>query len=412
MPLPSLYSNRKIQPKSDGYMNPGYDQYDEGLAYPTVEPPTGGGDPWGQPLTTSSGFGGSGTDPSVGGPGFSMPTIPGVDGGNGSGIDWNNLIKQGTGGMSPQQMAYLAATTGMAGKQWNDAGKIEDRFNQIADDADYLHPDRVSYAGQLANLMADPSSIEKDPAYQFRLSQGLNTLGPQQAAKGGGYGNAAKSMIDYAGNAASQELDSQEQRLANLAGFQFDQGRTAADLRSTGLTGRIGSENAALGTLGFGLQNAFGQQGTGININNGTGNGGSNGSGNGGGGGGLPNPLGLGNGGNAGNGSWNQDGTYRTPSGQNIDVAKLSQLAMQGNPQALEILRQISGGSATDQNIRDLTTGDIRDGSGTDTGDPYNPGGGYEPGGGYVNPDGGWGGGNTYDPGWDGDSFSIDSLGW
>jgi hypothetical protein len=262
-------------------MNPGYDQYDEGnIAYPggssTFDETVGGGpgNPW---PTTSTGFGGAGTDPSVGGPGFSMPTVEG--GGQGFQMpDWltSAIGGDGSGGMTPQQIAYLAATTGMAGKQWNNAGEIENRFNEVADTADYLHPDRVKYAGQLANLMADPSQIENDPAYKFRLGQGLNTLGPQQAAKGGGYGNAAASMIDYAGKSASQELDAQTARLSNLAGFQFDQGRTAADLRTAGLTGRIASENAALGTLGYGLQNAFGSQPGGSNAGGGGWGGGNN----------------------------------------------------------------------------------------------------------------------------------------
>jgi hypothetical protein len=389
MPLPNLYGNTnraaiaKVDPR-DGYMNPGYDQYDdpyriEAAVMPDIPGISGGGDPW---PTTNSGFGGVGTDPSVGSPGPGAGSPWDTPGGNGSFMpnnegfkmpDWlSNIIgggEGGGGGMTPQQIAYLAATTGMAGKQWNDAGKIEDRFNEVADQADYLHPDRMRYAGQLAGLMADPSSIEKNPAYQFRLNQGLNALGPQQAAKGGGYGNAQKSMIDYAGNAASQEYDNEVKRLSGLAGFQFDQGRTAADLRTAGLTGSIASQNAALGTLGFGLQNAFGSQ---------PGGGGSNRNGGGGGGGSGINTRDIVNGVLSGD-----------------KAAGIGQTILQGGAGAAKIL-----GDLINQGVKTIT---LPDGSQIDVnaaarmgGGEYGPG-GYAP---YPTPEG-YGGEGYYPPGGD-----------
>lgn len=428
MPLPNLYAQNqraRVPTRSDprnadfyggqDYPNPGNDMDvvidDIERGYP------GGGNPW---PTTNSGFGGVGTDPSVGntpgivsgvdrvsydegimpvdsGGGFSLPPwLTNIIGGGGSG-----------GGMDPRQAAYLAAGMGMAGKQWNDAGRIEDSFNQWASDADWLRPDRQRYAGQLAGLMADPSQIENDPAYQFRLQQGLNALGPKLAAKGGGYGNAGKAMVDYAGNAATQELDAQTARLSNLAGFQFDQGRTAADLRTAGLTGSIASQNAALGSAMFGLNQAFMPQGTGGNQGGG---GGSNG--------GIRIPGGstisggdaerIGQiiaGGGAGAaqaiGGLLQQGikTIQLPDGTSID---------------LEAAARAGGGDTGMGGYAPYPT-DIRGGYTTGGGDPLVEGGAYQPGDTVFDP--GYTGedyypiGYDYDPGYTGD-YSFQALGY
>ena len=137
--------------------------------------------------------------------------------------------------------------------------------------------------GQLAGL-ADPSSYygykfhdfdpqafdpAKDPAYQFRLQQGLGGAMNSQAARGlQNSGGALKELANYAAGMASQasndDLDRQmRQWQANQAG-----GMGFAQSRASGLAGLADRGYSAttqgnqLGQV-FGSQYALGQQGIG-----------------------------------------------------------------------------------------------------------------------------------------------------
>ena len=245
----------------------------------------------------------------------------------------------------------LIPAVGTAVQSWNNANNYDELAKNIKTEANPFGQYRGQYAQQLSDLYKDPSSLVNTPGYKFRLSQGAGIIGGKNGAEQSGYGNEFRAMQDYAQGLASTEFDNEVKRLSGLAGANI--GPEAS------VQGQIGLANAAVGQRGTALQalgTLLGQQPN-TTINNGSG--------------------GLGN---AGNGSWMPNGNYKLPNGDEVDVAKLSAAARLGDKDAIAMLTKISGGAVTDQNIRDLTTGDIRDGTGTLTGDPYNPdGGGYYP---------------------------------
>ena len=112
------------------------------------------------------------------------------------------------------------------------------------------------------------NSMTADPGYQFRLQQGQEALGHQNAARGGAVsGTSLKAMQDYAQNSASNEYNNafnryQANRQAQLGPLQSlaGIGQTA-----TNFTGQAGAANAAnVGNLitGGAAANAAGQVGT------------------------------------------------------------------------------------------------------------------------------------------------------
>ena len=149
----------------------------------------------------------------------------------------------GQGLTNPQLIPGLAS----AYQYYQNADKYGDMGSQLSKDANPFG-DRSQYVQGLSNLYKDPSSIENSAAYQFRLMQGLNTLGPRLAAKGGGYGNAAGDMIDYASGLASTEYDKEWQRLYEAAGGKFDPAN-AAKLQLEAARLESDAKNAALGQM-------------------------------------------------------------------------------------------------------------------------------------------------------------------
>lgn len=67
--------------------------------------------------------------------------------------------------------------------------------------------------GEFKNWLKDPNAITKDPSYQWRLNQGVNSIENSAAARGGLLsGNTARAITDYAQNSASQEYGNQFNR--------------------------------------------------------------------------------------------------------------------------------------------------------------------------------------------------------
>ena len=95
---------------------------------------------------------------------------------------------------------------------------------------------------RLTSLMNDPSSIQNSAAYQWRLGQGMQGLDRSAAARGGLFGGGHQAdLMAYGQGMASQEYDSQWNRLAGLASM----GQNAA----VG-AGHMGQANAnAIGNL-------------------------------------------------------------------------------------------------------------------------------------------------------------------
>lgn len=95
---------------------------------------------------------------------------------------------------------------------------------------------------RLQGLLNDPSSIQDSAAYQWRLGQGMQGLDRSAAARGGLFGGGHQTdLMNYGQGMASQEYDSQWNRLAGLASM----GQNAA----VG-AGHMGQANAnAIGNL-------------------------------------------------------------------------------------------------------------------------------------------------------------------
>ena len=73
-----------------------------------------------------------------------------------------------------------------------------------------------------SNLQSLAGNIENNPAYQFRMQQGMENAGRQASAKGMlQSGNYLKDLTDYAQGLASTEYDREYQREFGLANQQF-----------------------------------------------------------------------------------------------------------------------------------------------------------------------------------------------
>ena len=149
-------------------------------------------------------------------------------------------------------------------KPWESAGRtgLQGQLAGLADPSSYY-----GYKFQEFDPQAfDPSS---DPAYQFRLQQGMDSAMNSQAARGlQNSGGALKELTAYGQGMASQasdaDLDRQYQRWqANQAG-----GMGMANARAQGLSG-LASMGYGATTQGnqlgqnYGSQYALGQQGIG-----------------------------------------------------------------------------------------------------------------------------------------------------
>lgn len=118
-------------------------------------------------------------------------------------------------------------------------------------------------------LLDNPSSLQQDPGYQFRLQQGEQSINRANAARGGrAGGRAMKELSQFSQGLASQEFGNAFQRasaadaaelqaLANQAGRQ-DAATLADRQRQLGLAnvGYGAQGNLAAGMMGLGQQRA------------------------------------------------------------------------------------------------------------------------------------------------------------
>ena len=117
--------------------------------------------------------------------------------------------------------------------------------------ADPYGPYRANAASQLSSLSSDPSSIMKNPGYQFGMQQGEQAL-TRSLASGGylGSGNAAIALEQYGQTYAGQMLSQEQARLANLAG--------ANQSPAQGAVAGAGMNNMGWGQIGSGIGQLFG----------------------------------------------------------------------------------------------------------------------------------------------------------
>jgi len=80
--------------------------------------------------------------------------------------------------------------------------------------------EQQGYEQQLAQLIANPSSVTSLPGYQFQLQQGSDTVAREMAASGFlGSGNEAAALTQYGQGYAQNFYLAQANLLAQLAGM-------------------------------------------------------------------------------------------------------------------------------------------------------------------------------------------------
>jgi len=154
--------------------------------------------------------------------GSMVPGLAGAAGAaGGGGSFWSTLGKAAIGPAISAGAQMIGAN--MAGKAQADAtGKANDlqRYMYDTTRADSMPAlsARNNALTQIQSLLADPSSLTKDPGYAFGLSQGQKTLANGAAARGMTYSGAqGKALQRYGQDYAGTKLDQSVNRLSSLA---------------------------------------------------------------------------------------------------------------------------------------------------------------------------------------------------
>lgn len=143
-------------------------------------------------------------------------------------------------------------------------------YNQQRSDNAPLLAARDSALGKINALLADPSSVSKEPGYQFGLDQGQKQLDNNAAAAGNYYsGGQQKAAARYNQDYASTKFDQSLNRLTNLAGLgQVGANNTGNALQQYGqqtsqnMLNMGGARGSGYAQMGKGIGNALGQIGT------------------------------------------------------------------------------------------------------------------------------------------------------
>ncbi len=155
-------------------------------------------------------------------------------------------------------MAATAVSVGLAYYQSQQSKKqgnaqMSEAMNPIQNS--YLYPYMEKYAGQLDELMKNPSTITTNPGYQFNLDQGLQGVSRNMASMGlANSGNAMIGLNNYAENYAQNAYQQQVQNLMHLAGY--DQGPVQTNM--AGYNAGLQTKQAGMGQMANGLGLAAG----------------------------------------------------------------------------------------------------------------------------------------------------------
>lgn len=130
---------------------------------------------------------------------------------------WIQPPQQNTQTQNTQTVSQPTSTTSPVGTAT--APNTQNDFSKYIGQADPFSKYRDQYATKLNSLLADPSSIQNDPAYQFNLKQGQQAVERSQAAKGmGNSGNALTELMQYGQGMASNQFGNMANLYAGLAG--------------------------------------------------------------------------------------------------------------------------------------------------------------------------------------------------
>lgn len=133
-----------------------------------------------------------------------------------------------TGSNSPMQNMAVLPFLATAAKQWDSAEKYRQLGNQAADRADPFGQYRRGYGDRLQSLYDDPSQIENTPGYKFALNQALDSTQSRLRASGQlGSSQMQNALVNQASGMAQQTWNTEADRLARLAGAQFDPANAA-----------------------------------------------------------------------------------------------------------------------------------------------------------------------------------------
>lgn len=146
-------------------------------------------------------------------------SLPGLAAG---GIPWGQVGKY-LGGQALSVGSQMYGANKAAGAMSDATNKANDLARYAydttrADNAPALAA-RNSALSQMQALLSDPSTITKQPGYQFGMDQGTKTLNNGAAARGMTYSGAqGKALQRYGQDYAGTKLDASFNRLSSLAG--------------------------------------------------------------------------------------------------------------------------------------------------------------------------------------------------
>lgn len=163
-----------------------------------------------------------------------------------------SLTGRGAGGSSSLLNSILGIGSGIYGMSL--ANQLQGLSKNAIAASNPFGPYRAQYAGQLASLEANPSSVFSDPGYQAAFDQGSQAVARRMAGSGyAGSGNEAIALQQYGQSFANNYIGSREQQLAYLAGAGITPNP------GPGLSGYgagIDAAGNALGSLGYGASMA------------------------------------------------------------------------------------------------------------------------------------------------------------
>ncbi len=122
-----------------------------------------------------------------------------------------------SGGGATNWMNNIKSATQLAGSAYGLYDSYQQRQKEKAAQAQ-----KQQYIDQMNRLSADPSAVTKLPGYQFGMDQGSQALNRQLAAQGlTGSGAQMQELQQFGQQYAGQYLSQEQQRLAGLAGMNF-----------------------------------------------------------------------------------------------------------------------------------------------------------------------------------------------
>lgn len=134
-------------------------------------------------------------------------------------------------------------------QQWKQAGQYQNDAERYAQQLDPFGGQRAQYHPMLAQTFNDPSGWLNNPAYTKYRDLKLENVMRKGGAQGyANSGNILKDLTDYQSAMDWEQINKDREMLGNLGGAQFGP-QAAGDMLKTGLLGKMGAQNAALGAL-------------------------------------------------------------------------------------------------------------------------------------------------------------------